>query len=43
LCALVCPVDTCITMKHVDNGLPFESWNMRVKRSASDPGCALPS
>ncbi len=43
LCALVCPVDGCITMKHVDNGLPFESWNMRAKRGAADSGCALPS
>ena len=43
LCALVCPVDGCITMKHVDNGLPFESWNMRAKRGASDSGRALPA
>ena len=43
LCALVCPVDGCITMKHVDNGLPFESWNMRAKRGASDSGSARPS
>jgi len=38
LCALVCPVDQCITMKHVDTGLPFESWKMRMKRMA--PGAA---
>jgi dihydropyrimidine dehydrogenase (NAD+) subunit PreA len=43
LCALVCPVDGCITMKHVDNGLPFESWNMRAKRIGPESGRALPS
>jgi len=43
LCALVCPVDGCITMKHVDTSLPFESWNMRAKRGASDSGSARPS
>jgi dihydropyrimidine dehydrogenase (NAD+) subunit PreA len=32
LCALVCPVDQCITMKQIDKGLPFESWKMRAKR-----------
>jgi hypothetical protein len=30
---LVCPVENCITMKQVDTGLPFESWNMRVQRA----------
>jgi dihydropyrimidine dehydrogenase (NAD+) subunit PreA len=29
LCALVCPVDGCITMDRVENGLPFESWEQR--------------
>jgi dihydropyrimidine dehydrogenase (NAD+) subunit PreA len=43
LCALVCPVDGCIAMKHVDNGLPFESWNMRAKRIGPESGRALPS
>ena len=38
LCALVCPVEDCITMEQVDAGLPFESWNMRAKRLASNPG-----
>jgi dihydropyrimidine dehydrogenase (NAD+) subunit PreA len=32
LCALVCPVDGCITMDRVDNGLPFESWEQRTAR-----------
>ena len=37
LCALVCPVDQCITMKQIDSGQAFESWNMRAKRLATDP------
>jgi dihydropyrimidine dehydrogenase (NAD+) subunit PreA len=36
LCALVCPVEGCITMERVDNGLPVESWEMRV--AAGGPG-----
>jgi dihydropyrimidine dehydrogenase (NAD+) subunit PreA len=31
LCALVCPVDDCITMKQVDTGLPAETWEERTK------------
>jgi dihydropyrimidine dehydrogenase (NAD+) subunit PreA len=30
LCALVCPVEDCITMERVENGLPFESWEQRA-------------
>jgi dihydropyrimidine dehydrogenase (NAD+) subunit PreA len=30
LCTLVCPVDECITMVRVDNGLPAETWDERV-------------
>src|SRR5713101_8300174 len=30
LCALVCPVDGCITMDQVENGLPAQSWEQRV-------------
>ena len=30
LCALVCPVEGCITMEQVSNGLPKESWEMRT-------------
>jgi dihydropyrimidine dehydrogenase (NAD+) subunit PreA len=37
LCALVCPVDQCISMKQVDTGLPFETWKMRVKRLEATP------
>jgi len=29
LCMMVCPVDDCITMVEVDNGLPPESWKQR--------------
>jgi dihydropyrimidine dehydrogenase (NAD+) subunit PreA len=30
LCALVCPVESCITMKQVDTGLPPETWDERT-------------
>jgi dihydropyrimidine dehydrogenase (NAD+) subunit PreA len=29
LCALVCPVDDCITMVRVDSGVPAETWDQR--------------
>ncbi len=29
LCMMVCPVDDCITMLHVENGLAPESWKQR--------------
>jgi dihydropyrimidine dehydrogenase (NAD+) subunit PreA len=32
LCALVCPVDGCITMERVDTGRPFESWEQRMSK-----------
>ena len=32
LCSLVCPVENCITMERVDNGLPFESWEERTAK-----------
>ena len=31
LCALVCPVDGCITMERVETGRPFESWEQRTQ------------
>jgi dihydropyrimidine dehydrogenase (NAD+) subunit PreA len=31
LCALVCPVEDCITMVRVENGLASESWEERAK------------
>jgi dihydropyrimidine dehydrogenase (NAD+) subunit PreA len=35
LCASVCPVPGCITMKDVTNGAPFESWNDRIARGTA--------
>ncbi|AUX25227.1 dihydropyrimidine dehydrogenase subunit B [Sorangium cellulosum] len=32
LCALVCPVSGCITMKEVPSGKPPETWNDRVQK-----------
>ncbi|KYF50304.1 NAD-dependent dihydropyrimidine dehydrogenase subunit PreA [Sorangium sp. So ce854] len=32
LCALVCPVAGCITMKEVPSGRPPETWNDRVQK-----------
>jgi dihydropyrimidine dehydrogenase (NAD+) subunit PreA len=29
LCALVCPVEGCITMERVDHGVPAQSWEQR--------------
>ena len=31
LCALVCPVDDCISMIRVDTGLPPETWDERTR------------
>jgi len=36
LCALVCPVDECITMEQVDTGLAPETWAQRI--AALDKG-----
>jgi dihydropyrimidine dehydrogenase (NAD+) subunit PreA len=33
LCALVCPVDDCITMVRVDSGVPAETWDQRMNGS----------
>jgi dihydropyrimidine dehydrogenase (NAD+) subunit PreA len=39
LCALVCPVESCITMEEVPSGKPPETWNDRVARGdAKVPG-----
>jgi len=40
LCALVCPVEGCITMKEVDTGQPAVSWNERVRRQQQEAGVA---
>jgi dihydropyrimidine dehydrogenase (NAD+) subunit PreA len=36
LCALVCPVDGCITMERVENHLPRETWEELVLRTAGN-------
>jgi dihydropyrimidine dehydrogenase (NAD+) subunit PreA len=41
LCALVCPVDSCITMREVDTGKPPMTWNQRMRSQADS--CAPPS
>jgi dihydropyrimidine dehydrogenase (NAD+) subunit PreA len=38
LCSLVCPVENCITMEHIDNGLQFESWEERTAKGLVPPG-----
>ena len=39
LCALVCPVEECITMEKVETGKPSESWEQRTAgRVYSEPG-----
>jgi len=31
LCALVCPVQNCITMREIDTGKAPQSWNQRIR------------
>jgi dihydropyrimidine dehydrogenase (NAD+) subunit PreA len=38
LCALVCPVDECITMVRVDSGVAAQTWEERTSRGAA---CAM--
>jgi dihydropyrimidine dehydrogenase (NAD+) subunit PreA len=38
LCSLVCPVENCITMERLDNGLPFESWEERSANGLTPSG-----
>jgi dihydropyrimidine dehydrogenase (NAD+) subunit PreA len=40
LCALVCPVENCITMERFDNGLPFESWEERTAKGLVPSGAS---
>ncbi|MBL8111475.1 MAG: NAD-dependent dihydropyrimidine dehydrogenase subunit PreA [Acidobacteria bacterium] len=35
LCALVCPVEGCITMTHVTPGVPEETWNDRIAKGTN--------
>jgi dihydropyrimidine dehydrogenase (NAD+) subunit PreA len=37
LCSLVCPVDECITMTRVDDGLTPETWDKRTSSAACAP------
>lgn len=37
LCSLVCPVENCITMERIDNGLLFESWEERTAKGLIPP------
>jgi len=39
LCALVCPVDGCITMDRIETGRPFESWEQRSAALAKGGQC----
>jgi dihydropyrimidine dehydrogenase (NAD+) subunit PreA len=38
LCALVCPVHGCITMKEVATGNPIMSWNDRMRQQRQNEG-----
>ena len=40
LCALVCPVHGCITMREVETGNPVMSWNERTKMQQRETGAA---
>jgi dihydropyrimidine dehydrogenase (NAD+) subunit PreA len=40
LCSLVCPVEDCITMDRVENGLAPQTWEERVAAGASEAGIA---
>ncbi|NUP90076.1 MAG: NAD-dependent dihydropyrimidine dehydrogenase subunit PreA [Candidatus Sumerlaeia bacterium] len=35
MCSLVCPSPGCISMVQVDEGKPFETWEMRIARTGS--------
>jgi dihydropyrimidine dehydrogenase (NAD+) subunit PreA len=41
LCSLVCPVPDCITMERVENGLPQQSWDERVREGMVADGAAV--
>ena len=45
LCSLVCPVDDCITMVPVDNGLPPYTWEQRVTDGTTPASvqCEIPT
>jgi dihydropyrimidine dehydrogenase (NAD+) subunit PreA len=38
LCALVCPVPSCITMKEIDTGRPAFTWKDRAREQRAEAG-----
>lgn len=38
LCSLVCPVENCITMERIENGLPRQSWEDRTSAGVIPEG-----
>lgn len=38
LCSLVCPVENCITMERIENGLPTQSWADRTSAGVIPEG-----
>ncbi len=40
LCSLVCPVEDCITMERIDNGLPPQTWEERSAAGQVPAGAA---
>ena len=40
LCSLVCPVDGCITMERIENGLPPQTWEERTAAGLIPAGAA---
>jgi dihydropyrimidine dehydrogenase (NAD+) subunit PreA len=38
LCSLVCPVEDCITMVPIDNGLPAYTWQQRMEDGTTPAG-----
>ena len=43
LCSLVCPVPDCITMERVDEGLPVQTWAVRVAMGVVPEGVHAPT
>jgi dihydropyrimidine dehydrogenase (NAD+) subunit PreA len=40
LCSLVCPVESCITMERIDEGISAESWEQRVAKGLVPSGAS---
>lgn len=41
LCSLVCPVENCITMERVNEGLPPQTWAERAVEASPTPGSGI--